>query len=619
MSEKFLRFLIAGIFIVPSGFQKVAAQSWNLSGNSNVTGSSKLGTTKAIPLGIYTSNKERVRIDTAGRVGIGTSNPVNIFTIKLNGSTPAASWLSGGSSLPAFIAFGENMATGFNLVTAANSGGYRPVLNTRRSRGTLASPTAVQNNDYLASYVSSGYDGSAFQNPATMDFYVDSTPSRGNVPARISLVTGTNSGNRKERLKVDHNGNFNFNNGQAFLQQSSGRFGIGTNSPTALLHAEGSGIAIYGNSTNGSYGVYGKSSYLGVYGIATTYGVYGSGSSYGVYGSGNYGVYGSGTTNGVYGTSYAVTSSGVYGQGTYAFGVSGNSANNYGGYFVSTNLHGIYAKTSSTNSSAYAAVFQGNTYAYGSYLTSDERVKKNISDFKSAMTLINQLKPKTYEFSSEGKYANLNLPKGNHFGLLAQDVEKLFPGLVGEAPLEVQKTPENAVSQQTGSAMPDTSALQMQPAQQVQTMKVKAINYAELIPVMIKGMQELDAENKDLKNQVTDMHDEIAGLKKLVQDLSVKVNGGNTAVSLSEASLQQNQPNPFAGKTSIPLSVPANAKSSLLTITETGSGKVLKTITVAPGTKQISVDDGYLSSGSYTYTLTVDGKKMLSRQMTVLK
>lgn len=33
--------------------------------------------------------------------------------------------------------------------------------------------------------------------------------------------------------------------------------------------------------------------------------------------------------------------------------------------------------------------------------------------------LINQLKPKTYQFRNDGQYSNLNLPKGNHFGLLA--------------------------------------------------------------------------------------------------------------------------------------------------------------------------------------------------------
>lgn len=287
----------------------------------------------------------------------------------------------------------------------------------------------------------------------------------------------------------------------------------------------GSYTSLYLNNWGGTtYAGNSSYSYYGLVGYGSNYGVYGTSSSYGVYGSGNYGVYGSGSTYGVYGSAYTLDKSGVYGNGTYAFGVAGNSANNYGGYFTSTNLHGIYAKTSNTSPSAYAAVFQGNTYCYGVYSTSDERVKKNITDFTTGMVVINQLRPKTYEFSNEGNYANLNLPKGAHFGFLAQDVEKLFPALVAEAPLEVQKPPANNISGNERSAISDTAALQKQAAIPIETMQVKAINYTELIPVMVQGMQELDAENKSLKKELSDMHNEVAHLKQLVQDLSVKVN-----------------------------------------------------------------------------------------------
>src|SRR5450432_2722878 len=232
---------------------------WSVAGNSNAAVSSKLGTTNSIPLRFLTKNAERMRIDTLGRVGIGTTNPVNILTVRLSGSAPAASWLSGGSS-PAFIAFGENMATGSNLVTASDNSGHRPVFNTRRSRGTLAAPTALVNNDFLASIVTSGYDGSNFQNPATIDFYADGTPTAGKVPARISFVTGSNAGDRLERLKVGSTGDFTFNNNQLFLRQSGGDIGIGTTDPFARLDvvlddASSSDIALYARlNTDGNFG-----------------------------------------------------------------------------------------------------------------------------------------------------------------------------------------------------------------------------------------------------------------------------------------------------------------------------------------------------------------------------
>ena len=397
---------------------------------------------------------------------------------------------------------------------------------------------------------------------------------------------------------------------------------IATDSLQTGVRAYGGSYGVYATSKN-NYGVYASSGYTGVYGYGTSYGLRGSSNAYGVYGSGNYGVYGLGTTYGLYGYSggnygvYGYSGNyGVYGSGFYA--VYGLSNDGYGGTFISNTGHGMYAKTGSTSPDRYAGIFQGNTYCYGTYNTSDESVKKNITDFKDGMALINQLKPKAYQFKNDGRYANLNLPAGNHFGLLAQDVEKIFPGLVGEAPLEIENTPVNDVSPTTGFDAPGKTTVPLT-QKRPETMPVKAINYTELIPVIVKGMQELDTENKDLKKQVADMQDEIVQLKQLLQNLSVKVNGGNPAVSLSDAALQQNQPNPFRSKTLIPLNVPANAKQAELIITETGSGKIIKTITIAPGSKQISVDAGTLLNGAYSYTLTVDGKKIDTRQMAVLR
>src|SRR5258706_12907196 len=71
---------------------------WSLAGNSNATTSSKLGTTNAVSLRFLTKNSERMRIDTLGRVGIGTTSPsdklhinsaagFNAFRAQVNSST----------------------------------------------------------------------------------------------------------------------------------------------------------------------------------------------------------------------------------------------------------------------------------------------------------------------------------------------------------------------------------------------------------------------------------------------------------------------------------------------------------------------------------------------------
>lgn len=223
MKKKLLFLPIAGCFLVFHSQAQNAEPFWSLAGNSNTTANSKLGTTNAVPLRLLTNDRERMRLDANGKVAIGTTSALGKLTLFNNGSTPASSWITFGN--PAFTSFAES--TGGNadhiMAMASNTTTARPNLVFKRSKGTLAKPGAVAANDFLASLASSGYDGSGFQNPATIDFFVDGTPSAGSVPARISFSTGSNIGNRTERLTVKANGNV----------------GIGTVTPAYRLSVNG--------------------------------------------------------------------------------------------------------------------------------------------------------------------------------------------------------------------------------------------------------------------------------------------------------------------------------------------------------------------------------------------
>lgn len=98
----------------------------------------------------------------------------------------------------------------------------RAVFQFYKSAGTIASPSAVSDGDKLGSVSFCGNDGSASQCGAQVEAFVDSTVSSGNVPARVSITTGSNSSNRAERLSVSNDG----------------KVGIGTTSPSSQLHVE---------------------------------------------------------------------------------------------------------------------------------------------------------------------------------------------------------------------------------------------------------------------------------------------------------------------------------------------------------------------------------------------
>ncbi|MEO6675480.1 MAG: hypothetical protein ABIN93_18780, partial [Ginsengibacter sp.] len=372
MKKILLLALILFLFAKFTGAQN-SSPYWSMAGNSNAAPTSKLGTTTAIPLRLFTNNTERLRIHESGNVGIGTTNPLNILNVKVGGGTPIATWLDGLNS-PIFMGMADGVSSEFVLAGASNAASRRAVFQGRRARGTLAAPLVVVNNDYLTSLLSSGYDGTTFQNPATIDFFVDGVPSAGNVPARISFVTGSNVGNRMERLKVGSTGNFYFNNKQLTIIQATGKVGIGTDAPSTELHVIGKGrftnglsvdaggisgtdFNLFGVSGHGAIGVYGTGGATGVYGIGTDYGVFGDGNKYGIYGSSDKG-------NGVYGITNQVGASAIVGQAKVTNGT---------GVWGTGNLTGVRGSALESNgtgvegivSSADGIGVKGNGGRYG--------------------------------------------------------------------------------------------------------------------------------------------------------------------------------------------------------------------------------------------------------------
>jgi len=409
------------------------------------------------------------------------------------------------------------------------------------------------------------------------------------------------------------------NNVERIRILTNGNVGIGTTAPSYKLQVNGSAYGIYGSGT--SYGVVGAGGTYGVYGSGTSYGVYGySSSNYGVYGNSGYlGVYGSGTTYGVYG--YSSANYGVYGYSSSGYGVDGQSYSNYGGYFSSTNSYGLRA---ATTNGYYAGVFDGNVWTSGSYITSDRKMKKNIQDLSNAMDIINKLKPKDYEYLTDGKYTSLNLPKGTHYGLIAQDLEQVLPNLVKEAPRELRvSAPDEVIKpvSDDGTASASTASAQSLhlPTKGkviTETINVKAVNYEELIPIMIKAMQEQQAMIQKQQKQIDELKSMIttsSANSGTSDELATK-----TANFNSGAYIKQNAPNPFLQNTAIQYYIPSSAKQAQL-IVYSIDGRQLKSFSLNNGMNQVTIDGGTLSSGQYVYALVVDGKKVDSKQMVLTK
>jgi hypothetical protein len=358
-----------------------------------------------------------------------------------------------------------------------------------------------------------------------------------------------------------------------------------TSNFTAINASTEQGNGVRGFSTEG-YGVVGNSNQgTGVYGYSNNVGVKAAGQVYGVDASGDY--------TGV--NCFSADGVGLNANSTTSIGVYGSSRDSYGGNFESYNSTGIVA---SSANGTYAGEFNGKVYASAGYVTSDKNLKQNIREFEDALSIINKLKPQNYEFKKDTKYSFLHLPKGSHYGLMAQDLEQILPNLVSVSQHEVRTVkPSPGVAQQ----------------QTKESITIKAVNYAELIPVMIKGMQEQQIQIEKLSVTNETLQKEIDELKSLISKIS---NGGSTTSSTGY--LKQNVPNPAGNNTVISYYLPDNSGQAQIRVTDS-KGRALKVYTAKKGDGQVNIKSGEFTSGIYTYTLYVNDKKIDSKQMIIIK
>lgn len=236
-------------------------------------------------------------------------------------------------------------------------------------------------------------------------------------------------------------------------------------------------------------------------GSGTHYGIYGTAESSGA--GSRIGVYGSGQGSGT-GTKYGVH--GVAGgNGTTKYGVRGESAgtgtSHYGVYGIAsgaTNNYGVYgsAPVALTNYAVYA---DGDIYATGIinntsgvFGASDRKLKRNISPLKPMMSKILELKPSTYNFRVD-EFPTIHFREGLHYGLIAQDVEKIFPELVSET---VNPGPIDKEGNALGEAI-----------------NYKSLDYISLIPILIKGIQEQQEMINEHQKAIDQLAVEVKELK----------------------------------------------------------------------------------------------------------
>jgi len=240
----------------------------------------------------------------------------------------------------------------------------------------------------------------------------------------------------------------------------------------------------------------------------------------------------------------------------------------------------------------YAGYFEGNMKVTGTIngtviSPSDLRLKQNVTELGSGeigiLNTVTSLNPISYNYKQV--YAELppsdsiQAPAGmfdenslvftkRHYGLIAQDLQRIYPELVYEN---------------------DNGYL--------------SINYTELIPLLIQSIKELK-EEVDLLSSA------------LVSTRSATTNG--IIDEATRAVLYQNAPNPFTERTEIKFELPANAKNAFIYIFNM-QGALIKQLAISSKQRSVFISGSELTAGMYLYSLIVDGKEIDTKRMILTK
>lgn len=158
-----------------------------------------------------------------------------------------------------------------------------------------------------------------------------------------------------------------------------------------------------------------------------------------------------------------------------------------------------------------------------------------------------------------------------------------------------------------------------------------ALDYSRFVVPLVKAVQQLDSINnckelriENLESNIEQQQKQIDELENIVAQLQVSNENSKEGelkieTTKDNAFLGQNIPNPFDNSTTIPFKIPLGCKSAVIQVFENATGRTVKIIPVACNQSQLTIEGGTLTSGSYSYTLIVDGKSVDTKQMILTK
>lgn len=223
----------------------------------------------------------------------------------------------------------------------------------------------------------------------------------------------------------------------------------------------------------------------------------------------------------------------------------------------------------------YTLDVNGATRVTSLFVSSDARFKQDVKTIKNPMAVLQKLRGTTYEMVNSEDLEGFDFGPGQKSGFIAQEVETVLPHLV-------------------------TTDVE----------GYKSVDYVSVIPYLVEGMKELNAENAALKAELEDIRQQLE-----VAPAGKGAAGSDALGTLRKAELFQNFPNPFDQQTKIKYFLPQTVSNASLVIFDM-NGRQVRTLDIERmGEGSIVIDGNELEAGMYLYSLLADGQEIETRRM----
>jgi hypothetical protein len=335
-------------------------------------------------------------------------------------------------------------------------------------------------------------------------------------------------------------------------------------------------------------------------------------------------------------TGFGNTASGLY--------AGSNNDNNDYCTFVGYDANG-YASTNYTNSMALGSfssitassqvrIGDASITSIGGYQNwsniSDGRFKRNIQENVPGLKFINLLKPITYHLDVDELSRFLGEDKKKDHskiaGLEGDKKDNAGKALIAEGrKAKAAITTTGFIAQEVEAAAKKINYNFSGVDKPKNEHSLYALRYAEFVVPLVKAVQELSKMNDEKDNEIDALQKQNNDLEKRLEKMEAMVNAQSNSLQqskptpISNASLEQNTPNPSNGSTIIRYSIPASTLNAQLMISDAG-GQILKKIPLSnKGAGQVTITTGEFAAGSYTYTLIAEGKTIATKHMIIAK